>query len=50
MTTVVYFNHDSHDLCYQQFDTPKEAEEWVHSVEWKCLIIDGATHEIFDHT
>ncbi|MFA6159396.1 MAG: hypothetical protein WC763_07260 [Candidatus Paceibacterota bacterium] len=50
MTTVVYLNHDSGDLYYEQFDTAEEAEVWVKEVDWKCLIIDGIQHEVFDHT
>lgn len=50
MTTCVYLNHDTGDLSYRQFDTAEEAELWVHDVDYKVLVIDGISHEIYDHT
>ncbi len=50
MTTVVYYNHESGDLSYEQFDTAEEAAEWAQTNDFKAIFIEGALHQVFDHT
>lgn len=50
MTTVVYLNHDSGDLYYEQFDTADEAQVWINEHDYKAIVIEGITHRVYDHT
>ncbi len=50
MITLVYYDHDSGSLRYEQFDTEEEAIEWSHGNDYKAYIIDGLTHRVYDHT
>ncbi len=50
MITIVYLNHDSGGLHYEQFDTDAEAIQWMQENEWKAIVVEGPLHKVSDHT